>query len=435
MAEDEKRREVTMEVRGMWKKIAMGLVAAGLSMVLLLAGAIPVCEAGPDERVVKIGLCTCWTGALASHAVPWGNGLLDYLRYVNEQGGINGIKVEMPWYDTRTVAPQAVPAFRRPIEEGAIILQDVTECGFEAAIPVARRADLAVITLTALTPGMITKPQRIVTTFSDWPTAFMTVVKWIKGNLWTEARNMRVGTIFYDTLAGYGTLEATKYFEKIGVEFVGYEVVPFIGCIDTSTELLRLASKADWIYVTAYGASMTTIGKDAARLGLQEKGICFAASPLSLDEASLRILGHAVDGWYANALHPMPWESEKFPGLKVLTEKAKEYRGMELEDTGGFYTTGWVHQAAAVEAIRLAIEKVGYENLTRRAVREALFSIRNFETGGWAPPITISEDTPWLMYTVQVRQVREAKFCPIGWADPLPGFYKTPEEFERALEK
>jgi len=102
MAEDEKRRGMTMEARKMpkgWKKIGLGLVAVGLSITLLLTAAIPVCEAGPDERVVKIGFNCAFTGVLATETVSGHEAQIDYVKWVNEHGGIDGIKVQAAWED------------------------------------------------------------------------------------------------------------------------------------------------------------------------------------------------------------------------------------------------------------------------------------------------------------------------------------------------
>jgi len=68
--------EVTKMQKGC-KKIGLALVAVGLSLTLLLTGAIPVCEAGPDQKVVKAGIITAFTGALATSAAPAGRGWLD----------------------------------------------------------------------------------------------------------------------------------------------------------------------------------------------------------------------------------------------------------------------------------------------------------------------------------------------------------------------
>lgn len=48
------------------------------------------------------------------------------------------------------------------------------------------------------------------------------------------------------------------------------------------------------------------------------------------------------------------------------------------------------------EAVRLAIEKVGFADLTKAAIRAALFSIKDFDTG-LVPPITISEGKPYFL--------------------------------------
>ena len=39
------------------------------------------------------------TGAYAPNGVPWANGFVDYLKLVNAQGGINGVKVT--WEECR----------------------------------------------------------------------------------------------------------------------------------------------------------------------------------------------------------------------------------------------------------------------------------------------------------------------------------------------
>ena len=62
-----------------WKKTALGLIAVGLSLVLLLTAAIPVCEARPDEKVVKISYQALFTGPIATQGVPGGSAFLSYI--------------------------------------------------------------------------------------------------------------------------------------------------------------------------------------------------------------------------------------------------------------------------------------------------------------------------------------------------------------------
>jgi len=68
------------------KRFGMVTIAIFLSGALLLGSVVPA-EAA-EERVVKIGIMTGFTGALASTGVRMGYGQLDYIEYLNKQGGI-----------------------------------------------------------------------------------------------------------------------------------------------------------------------------------------------------------------------------------------------------------------------------------------------------------------------------------------------------------
>ncbi len=77
-----------------------------------------------------------------------------------------------------------------------------------------------------------------------------------------------------------------------------------------------------------------------------------------------------------------------------------------------FATFIWINSQVAAEAIRLAVERVGFENLTGRSVRDALASMKDFNTG-LIPPITMSEDKPYYA-KVRVYQVQKGKMVPLS---------------------
>jgi hypothetical protein len=63
-----------------------------------------------------------------------------------------------------------------------------------------------------------------------------------------------------------------------------------------------------------------------------------------------------------------------------------------------------------VEGLRLALEKVGYERLTREAINEALHSITNFDVGGVVPPVTIDPDYPLITKHIKIAIVQGGGF-------------------------
>lgn len=77
-----------------------GLVAVSVVLIaaLLLGSVVPAKAA--EEKVVKIGIHTALTGPLATTVVPAHYGIADYIKYVNEQGGIHGAKLQLEWENT-----------------------------------------------------------------------------------------------------------------------------------------------------------------------------------------------------------------------------------------------------------------------------------------------------------------------------------------------
>jgi len=422
-----------MEVRKMHKrlkKIGLGLVAAGLCMTLLLTGAIPLCEAGPNERVVKIGHHVALTGALATIYVDATHGSVDHVRYINEQEGINGVKLEMMWEDTQGLISRSIMAHKRFRDAGAIaeIQCDVT-CT-ETLTPAYQREEIPAMYGAGITSPMVTYPVRWVFTYTaahgPQTVRFM---EWAKAN-WAEERPLRIGFIIFDLAVAWDEMKGGReWAPQMGMEFVGYEVVPIWGVIDTSTEWLRMMNKKpDWVFVGAGGAALVTLARDAHRLEAQQKDIKLCSAVYGMDESHAKAIGKGAEGWYVLKPAPSPVETD-LPGVKLTNEVAKKYRGFKPEEVSSHYRAGWLYISIFAEAIRLAMERVGYENLTGRAFRDAMVTIKNYDTpemiGGMIPPITITEECPFAVASIKMYKVEGGKILPL--TDWLKCPYNLPE--------
>jgi len=434
MTKHESGRGITTEVREMTKRLkrfALGLVALGMCLALLLTAAIPVCEARPRAKEIVVGIRGCWTGPLAGVVGPFANGTKDYLRYLNEtQGGINGVPIKIAWYDNHSEGYKDIILHKRFVSAGAVLEYTYISAGAWATLAMQERDKIALFS-NEIDPGMNTDPQWVWCTVPPWKCHTATFVKWVKEN-WTEERPPRVGYVCYDNAAAIGGKDKIPEFcDKIGVEWVGFEIVPLFGCIDTSTELLRLAAKKpDWIYVDAYGVSEVTVCKDAARLGLKDKGIKFCACPQSVDKIFVGTTGASSEGWYAGRVIPSPWEDEylggaKTPEMAIARKYIEKYRGLKPEEQSEWLPCGWAVGKIGCEAIRRALEKVGIDNLTGRAVRDALFSMTDWDTGIQPAPITLSDEKPYFIDYWLVYQVQQGKVVPVY----PPVLYVSPSEF------
>ena len=290
--------------------------------------------------------------------------------------------------------------------------------GVEALLSAYQRDEISCMLFTYQTPITVTKPIQWVFSISPGSSnEAAAVVSWFDEN-WTEDRRPKVGAVHYDHASGWESLEGVKEAcERLDVEFVGYESVPMLGVIDTSVEWLRMKGKQpDLVYVTASGMTLAVLIKDAARLEVKGKEITLASCPY-LDETIIPVVGEDAEGWYYIASTPGPVETE-LPGMKTALEVLERDRGIAVEKISTLDIRGWITAMIQVEAVRLAVEKAGLENLTGRTARDALASITDFDTG-LVPPITMTNEAPYAAKKMRVSVVKGGKIIPHSeWFEP-----------------
>jgi len=405
------------------KKMAVGLVAVGLCLALLCGSVVPA--KADEERVVKLGCRSCFTGPLATTIAAAHYGQFDYVRYLNEHGGIDGIKVEYLWRECRTDPALAIAAHRRFKEAGVLIETSCDTGASDATLAVQGRDAIPFAYAAPLDPKWFAEPGEL-----QWyagyygPVAYelYTFMKWAGKNWAEEGRPLRMGLVLADFIVGHTLLEGVdlakklNYTDEVGIEIIGYEMVPFLNVLDTSVEWLRLAAKKpDVVFVSHYGAGLCVVIKDAYRLEIQQKGIKLVGEMAAIDEVALRTAGAASEGWYCVRAHPCPATEPNLPGVPIAVEHAKKYRGMKSEEVPSHYVGGWHHSRLLVEVIRRAIEKVGFENLTGRAVRDVLFNFSGFDIGFMpAQYVYVTEERPWIMHAFRMGRCHELKIVPIS---------------------
>ncbi len=415
------------------KKIGLGLVAVGLSIVLLLTSAIPICEAGANEKVVKISVPCHLTGPMATLGVPFYSGLFDHVKHFNEQGGIDGIQIKCLWEDARWNIPRMIQLSKKFLSEGAVVEINIGTMPMVAA-PSRYINHMPVVNADMIPPGINPKPPWFFTSVPSWDDGLAMSIKWAQ-IYWAEKhpqekRPVRIGVMSPESPP---VIDAIEHLPQVaswmGFEFVGAERVPLTGVIDTTVEWLRLAGKKpDFVIVGGYGGTITVEIKDYARLEMREKGIEFIGTLYSIDENIVEMAGvHDIEECFTTRGYPPACETD-IPGIARIVELAREYRGWAAEDVSSYYVGAYILFRITTEGIRLAIGKVGYENLTPRAVRDGLASVKDLDIEGIIPPVSMSDDKPYFLKYVRTYQVQQGKQVPIG------DWYEVPIISERFEE-
>jgi branched-chain amino acid transport system substrate-binding protein len=377
------------------------ILAVGLAALLLFTA----CAPGPpieERKVVEIGMIAPLTGGAASTmqvaVKQWDN----YFRNFEEKGvsGLSfppGVAIKPIWLDDGGELARGISVYNRLLERGVPMVVLGWISTIEALKPRFEKHQVPAIAL-AVTDVMMYPPGWIYGFYPTESEKFAVLCDWIMEN-WQEERPPTVGLIGPDLAWGRACeVTGTAYARSIGVETLPMEFVPVVS-LDSSVQLLRLADGgADFIYITTFWSSTLPIMRDAERLGLLDR-IRFGGYENSQAIELIETLGPAAEGYFAARAYPwykeVPAMADMFvsPDGRVDAITADGAMSLALIPT-------------AIEAIRRAVEEVGYENLDGRAVKEALDSIKDFDPHGMGKPITYTPEDHRGSATVRIYEVQ-----------------------------
>lgn len=237
---------------------------------------------------------------------------------------------------------------------------------------------------------------------------------------WKEARPPTLAVLAYEAATSRQS-EAPLMFEfaeKAGVNLVPFDYYGFT-VTDFSTELTRIyeKKKADYIFLRGGPSQTGNIMKDAVRLGLKDK-MTWITSYFSMEPEVVGIAGaEACEGLLAESGGVLPIEAD-VPGVKLSKEINARYHNLRISAAviSGTGTGLLMH-----EVFKRALEKVGLENLSGSAIADEFWGLKNFDTMGIFPSVTMREGC--VSTTPYIRMVR---WRADGEIEPLTEFIECP---------
>jgi ABC-type branched-subunit amino acid transport system substrate-binding protein len=362
------------------KEKGLGIAILAIALAVLLV--ITACAPRPiaKEQTVQFGWIMPLTGAVSSPVQVMLSGGEDYLRYFNEQEAIPAVRIERLWRDSRYETPLSLSHYERLAEAGVplIIIEQLAPL---RALRESFVRDEVVAFMSGGGYHEITYPGHdwIYTISPSIGEQAAVVFQYFMEN-WEEERPPRVALLGMEGGWGYEPRYVTEYATSLGFEVLPPEVVPVI-VLDATVQLLRLKEAgADLVHIQALASSVGSVLNDAERLGLLDQ-IQFAGHSSAMGERVIEQTGVASEGFLTS--RPYPWFNEtEVPGIKLIIDNMMKYHGEVKTDAE--YFSGWVGVAVICEAIRRAIETVGYENLDGPAIKEALDGMKDFDVYGLA---------------------------------------------------
>lgn len=363
-----------------------------------------------QQHAVKLGAFFDLTGATGDVGTPYADGFRDYIRWVNEHGGVRtGVTVDLNWTDYQYKPDQAVTYLKKLAEQDQVAAISGWGTG-DSLLMKPQIEDYGIPYIPAsFHAGLLDAPNEWIWLIGPSYTDHMKALLDYAKRTYTGIGKPRVGLAVHNSEYGRSPVGPAKaYAPTIGVQVVDVEEVP-ANTLDATSQLLNMKQFAPThIIIQNVARPSAIVARDARKLGLtaQILGIHYIGDQLLFDLA-----GDAADGVIASTF-VSNW-FENVPGMAQVHQLNAAYHP-DVTVRPLHYTQGVVHAMVWVEVFKRA------SSLDRAGIRKVLEGFR-MTTGGLTAPITYGPNDRKGADAIKLLQadMKTKQFKPItDWYEP-----------------
>ena len=405
-----------------------------VSAIILVGATSLLPVSAHAAKILYVGGTQSLTGPFAEDSAAVLSAIQDYVKYVNDTKMLApwrkekcpaDVTLEVMWRDDELKPAKALPIYEELKGKGMLVAR-ISGSPIALALKDRMWEDQMGATSMATGPYYLSPPQSCFTYYPIYTDCMAAIADWFKEN-WKEKGKPKVAYLTADNAMGRSIEipETKAYLEKIGYEFVGTQYVPLVPTSPPTTQLTWLKEKGVNLAVGVMinPGSQPTV-KEMVRLGMgpyQPYKMTFGVASPGHAVVFAEAMGKLGDGYVCAGSFPS-WD-DPAPGVKFMIEAQKRsHPGKFVNHI--MYQGGFLEGMIQVEALRLALEKVPFEKLTRRDVLEhGFYRIQNLDTGQISStPLTYGKGDVEGADSVRIDQVQNGKVVKVGLY-PLRNIY------------
>lgn len=345
-----------------------GIVIVMVSLFLIAMTATGYCQQrGITKDKIITGAYIAMTGALAYPGTSYMYATDSYFKYINDQGGINGRKLEYIAYNDDFEAAKSVAVAKKLLEKDQVFMF-ITPMGTPTTAAVKPIADesKAIVFGPGTGSTMFTKP------FD--PLFFLTIINYdsqmaLAVDYFVKKRGFKKIALFgAEGEIGQVTREgATKRLKKYGLTLTAYDEGRPTD-VDVSAQFNKIRSSGPQaVIITATPKPATLMLQQMQENNWKPTSMLYA--PIS-DQVPGMAKG-AAEGVIAMEMYPTP--DSKLPEIQKYREIMKKYENKEINS---YNIGGYVNAKFVVEVLK----RLGNNITTESFIKEAE-TFRNWDSG------------------------------------------------------
>ena len=336
-------------------------LAAALS-VASVAGLVASPSALAQAKEQFFPVLVYRTGAYAPNGVPWANGYVDYLKLVNAQGGINGVKISFEECETGYATDRGVECYERLKSKPGVALFDPQATGITFALTEKVVNDK--VPLITLGYGL---------SVAQDGQAF----KWnfpLMGSYWTGAdiliqhlgkkeggldklKGKKITLVYHDSPFGKEPIPLLQErARQLGFELA---LIPVTAPgVDQKAAWLQVRqNRPDFVLLWGWGVMNSTALKEAQATGYPRDkmyGVWWAGA-----EPDVKDVGEGAKGYNALALNTAGTQPKVIQDILKFVHDKGQGTGPKDEVGQVLYMRGAMSAMLALEGVRSAQERFG----------------------------------------------------------------------------
>lgn len=357
------------------RSLMLGAAAAGAAA---LTQPLSVLAQAADEIV--IGGSIPMTGVFAFAGVGINAGIEDYVKIVNEAGGIAGRKVRYVPEDTGYKVDVSVATFKKITSQNKVNLYYGDSTGFAKTINPELERNGNILMAGASFASELNDPKKYPHQFlvgPDYTEMFGILLKHIA----KEKPGAKVAFVYSDSEFGRNPIEKSEAeAKKLGLS-VAIKIMTPAGSVDVSTEVIKLRrAKPD--YTIFHGYILAPIPEFITQGKQQGMTSQWMGTFWTMDNSTVMKMGPDGDGFMGVMPFRYYYDTEPAPMLEKIRAMRPEYQSVP-------YMQGFVAAMLFLESAKRCLE--AKKPLTGDNMKAALNSLKDFDTGGViGVPITIT---------------------------------------------
>ncbi|GAA0571723.1 ABC transporter substrate-binding protein [Caenispirillum bisanense] len=352
----------------MFKLSRRTVLGAALAAGLAASAALPQARAADD---IVLGGSIPLTGVFAFAGEGIHAGIQDWVKMVNEQGGIEGRMLRYVPEDTAYKVDASVAAFNKITGQHKVTLYYGDSTAFAKTIDPELERHGGILMAGASFATELNDPGTYPLQFMagpDYTEMFGILLEYIA----QEKAGAKVAFVHSDTEFGRDPIATSSERAKaLGLEVVETIVTP-PGSVDVSTEVLKLR-RARPDYTIFHGYILAPIPEfinQARQMGMETK---FMGTFWSMDNSIVMKMGAAADGFMGVMPYRYYYDTEDAPMLEKIRAMRPEYQSTA-------YIQGMLTAMLMTEAVKRTL--ADGKELTGANMKAALNSLKDFDTGG-----------------------------------------------------